>query len=340
MTPAPVLLTHPSSHEHETGSHPERAERMTVIEQALREVDWCGYTRAHSWPCPEALLSAVHPGRYVSAIRELAEAGGGQIDADTAVSAGSWEAARHAAGGAVSLVRRVLAGDAPTGISIHRPPGHHAEPDRPMGFCLFNNVAVAARLAVDELGLQRVMIVDYDVHHGNGTNAVFHDDPRVLFVSVHQSPLWPGTGPLDDVGSGAGVGYSVNLPVAPGSGDAVFTGMIDGVAVALAEAFAPQLLLISAGFDAAAEDPLAECEVTTAGFAAMTASLRAVGASVGAPVAAVLEGGYSLTALGPAVVAAMTALGGSGSGVAGREWGPEVREAREFQSRWWPALSD
>jgi acetoin utilization deacetylase AcuC-like enzyme len=340
MTPAPVLLTHPSSHEHETGSHPEQAARMTVIEQALREAGWCGYTRADSAPCPEALLSAVHPGRYVSAIRELAEAGGGQIDADTVVSPGSWEAARHAAGGAVSLVRHVLAGDAPTGISIHRPPGHHAEPDRPMGFCLFNNVAVAARLAVDELGLERVMIVDYDVHHGNGTNAAFHDDPRVLFVSVHQSPLYPGTGPLGDIGSGAGAGYCVNLPVAPGSGDAVFTGMIDGVAVPLAEAFAPQLLLVSAGFDAAAEDPLAECEVTTAGFAAMTESLRAVGEAVGAPVAAVLEGGYSLTALGPAVVAAMGALAGAGSDVARGEWGPEVREAREFLSRWWPAFSD
>ena len=339
MPPAPVMLTHPSSHEHDTGSHPEQAARMTVIEQALREAQWCGYTRAASSPCPEALLSAVHPGRYVTAIRELAEAGGGQIDSDTVVSPGSWEAARHAAGGAVSLVRRVLGGEAPTGISIHRPPGHHAEPDRPMGFCLFNNVAVAARLAVDELGLERVMIVDYDVHHGNGTNAVFHDDPRVLFVSVHQSPLYPGTGPLGDVGSGAGAGYSVNLPVAPGSGDAAFTGMIDGVAVPIAEAFAPQLLLISAGFDAAAEDPLAECEVTSAGFAEMTASLRAVGSAVGAPVAAVLEGGYSLTALGPAVVAAMGALAGAGPDGAGANRSPEVGEAREFLSRWWPALS-
>ncbi len=342
MTPAPVLLSHPSSHGHETGSHPESAARMTVIEQALRDVDWCGYTRLDSTPCPEALLSAVHPGRYVAAIRELAEAGGGRIDADTVVSPGSWAAARHAAGGAVSLVRRVVAGDAPTGISIHRPPGHHAEPDRPMGFCLFNNVAVAARMALDELGLERVMIVDYDVHHGNGTNAAFHDDPRVLFVSVHQSPLYPGTGPLQDVGSGAGAGYCVNLPVAPGSGDAVFTGMIDGVAGPLAGAFAPQLLLVSAGFDAAADDPLAECEVSLEGFAAMTASLRAAGAAVGAPTAAVLEGGYSLTALGPAVVAAMGALAGSGAGpgVGSRDWGPEVREAREFLSRWWPVLSD
>jgi acetoin utilization deacetylase AcuC-like enzyme len=339
MRSAPVLLTHPSSREHDTGPHPEQAARMTAIDEALRAVDWCGYERAASPPCPEAALRAVHPGRYVAAIRELAQAGGGRLDADTVGSPGSWEAALHAAGGAVSLVERVLGAGTTTGISIHRPPGHHAEPDRAMGFCLFNNVAVAARLAVDELGLSRVMIVDYDVHHGNGTNAAFHGDPRVLFVSVHQSPLWPGTGPLGDVGSGAGMGYCVNLPVRPGSGDKVFTGMIDGVAVPLAQAFRPQLLLISAGFDAAAEDPLAECVVTTAGFAAMTASLREAGASVGAPVAAVLEGGYSLSALGAGVVAAMRALAGSGAGAPG-EWGPEVREARGFLSRFWPTLSD
>src|SRR5581483_5489292 len=159
---------------------------------ALEAVEWCGYERAESPACPLEPLRAVHPGRYVDMVREVAEAGGGQLDADTVTSTGSWIAARHAAGGALELTRRVLDREAPTGFSIHRPPGHHAEPGRAMRFCLFNNVAVAARWAIEERGVERVMIVDYDVHHGNGTNAVFHADPRVLFVSIHQSPLYPG----------------------------------------------------------------------------------------------------------------------------------------------------
>ena len=211
-----------------------------------------------------------------------------------------------------------------------------------MGFCLFNNVAVAARWALDELGLERVMVVDYDVHHGNGTNAAFHDDPRVLFVSIHQSPLYPGTGPLHDVGSGDGLGFSVNLPVAPGSGDVVFTGMIERVAVPLMESFAPQLVLVSAGFDAAADDPLAQCTVTTAGFARMTAALRVAAGEVGAPIGGVLEGGYSLRALPLGLRAAMEALV-AGSGEDPRPLAivsDAVSEARAFLSAWWPVLGE
>ncbi len=313
---------------------------MVAIERALAAADWCGYERALSPECPLDALRAVHPGRYVTMIRELTESGGGRIDADTLVSPGAWAAALHGAGGAVELVRRVVGGEVSTGFSIHRPPGHHAEPDRAMGFCLFNNIAVAARWALDELGLERVMIVDYDVHHGNGTNACFHEDPRVLFVSIHQSPLWPGTGPLSDVGVGAGEGYSVNLPVPPGSGDPTFTGLIDGVAVPLARAFQPQLLLISAGFDAAAADPLAHCEVTASGFAAMTASLRRVADELSIPAAAVLEGGYSLSALGGCVVAAMRALADPGAAEAQMPaTSPLLDEVRAHLSRWWPALA-
>jgi acetoin utilization deacetylase AcuC-like enzyme len=347
MNPPGVLLTHPASMEHDTGEHPEQPARMTVIERALGAVDWCGYERAQSPACSLEALRAVHPGRYVEMVREIAEAGGGHIDVDTVASEGSWTAARHAAGGALELTRRVLDGEAATGFSLHRPPGHHAEPGRAMGFCLFNNVAVAARWALEERGLDRVMIVDYDVHHGNGTNAVFHADPRVLFVSIHQSPLYPGTGPLTDVGSGPGEGFSVNLPVPPGSGDEVFTGLIDGVALPLARAFEPQLILVSAGFDAHVADPLAECTVTDWGYAAMTGALRGAGDELGVPVAAVLEGGYSLQALGGAVVTATRALatGPSAAGPAPPASGgtidgePLVAHARAHLSRWWPALA-
>ncbi len=333
-----VLLTHPASMAHDTGSHPEQAARISAIEHALRESGDCGYARVESPEAPTEALRAIHPGRYVDAIREIAEAGGGQIDADTVVSEGSYEAALHAAGGAVALARMLVAREAPTGFSIHRPPGHHAEPERAMGFCLFNNVAVAARHVIDEMGVARVMIVDYDVHHGNGTNAAFHEDPRVLFCSVHQSPLYPGTGPLADVGGGAGTGTCVNLPVAPGSGDAEFRGMVEGVVVPLMAEFSPELVLLSAGFDAAAEDPLAQCTVTDEGFAAMTAALRAGAAALDAPIGAVLEGGYSLTALPRGVIAAMRALTGEiepSPPVAATD---VVRQARGALSRLWPVL--
>ncbi len=168
------------------------------------------------------MLEAVHPEAYVASIERVCANGGGKLDLDTVVSPHSFEAALHAAGGAVRMVDLLLDGDAPYAFSAQRPPGHHALPARAMGFCLFNNVALAARYALDARALDRVMIVDWDVHHGNGTNDIFHDTDRVLFVSIHQSPLYPGTGPASDVGSGDGRGFTVNLPVSPGAGDACF----------------------------------------------------------------------------------------------------------------------
>ena len=267
MASAPVFLEHPSSLAHETGPHPEQPARISAILAELDRREWLGYSRTLSPPASREALLAVHPERHIEMVQRAAESGGAHIDADTVVSPGSFEAALHAAGGAVALVDLLLDGAAPTGFSAHRPPGHHAESTRAMGFCLFNSIAVAARHAIDVRGCERVMIVDWDVHHGNGTNDVFHADPQVLFVSIHQSPLYPGTGPAGDVGSGAGRGFTVNLPVGPGSGDAEFVSLVRDVAVPLAREFAPQLLLISAGFDAHTEDPLADCEVTDAGFA-------------------------------------------------------------------------
>jgi acetoin utilization deacetylase AcuC-like enzyme len=339
MAAAPILLMHPSSLEHETGRHPERPERIVAIEAELSAHDWAGYERRQSPPVSADALAAVHTPEHIERIRRIAAAGGGPIDADTVMSAGSLAAAEHAAGGAVALVESVLDGAAPTGFSVHRPPGHHATADRAMGFCLFNSVAVAARWALDERALERVMIVDYDVHHGNGTNDIFAADPRVLFVSIHQSPLYPGSGPATDVGRGAGEGSNVNLPVDPGSGDETFVGMVEAIAVPLALAFAPQLLLISAGFDAHRDDPLADCAVTEAGFAAMTARLRDAGAAVGAPVAGVLEGGYGLAGLARSLRASMEALAAPpGEVAAGEAWSPTVRGARARVAHRWPAL--
>ena len=340
MASAPVWLEHPSSLRHETGGHPERAERLVAIERELSARHWLGFERVLSEPVDRAVLEAVHPAAYIDSIERVCASGGGNLDVDTVVSTDSFEAALHAAGGAVQMVDLLLERVTPSAFSAHRPPGHHALTARAMGFCLFNNVAVAARHALDAGGLERVMILDWDVHHGNGTNDFFHESDQVLFVSIHQSPLYPGTGPATDVGSGPGRGFTVNLPVRPGSGDEVFCSLVDRVAVPLARAFEPQLILVSAGYDAHRDDPLGECAVTEEGYAAMTRSVRWVGETLEAPVGCVLEGGYGLEALARSVAATLAALrdpvaapdfDGDGS--------PLVSQARERLTEWWPALA-
>jgi acetoin utilization deacetylase AcuC-like enzyme len=335
-----VFLEHPSSLEHETGAHPEQPARIVAIERELERRGSFGFERVGSPAVDRETLTAVHPERYVMAIERFCEAGGGDLDYDTVASTGSFTAARHSAGGAVRMAEMLLDGEASVGFSCHRPPGHHATRDRAMGFCLFNNVAVAATHALERLGLSRVMIVDWDVHHGNGTNDIFHSSDRVLFASIHQSPLYPGTGPASDLGSGEGEGYTVNLPVAPGAGDAEYRSLVDHVVVPLVRAFAPELLLISAGYDAHREDPLAGCEVTEAGFAAMTRSLRRIAAELEVPVGAVLEGGYALDALARSVAATLEALGApAATSDGGGDLAPVAAAARRRLARWWPVLT-
>ena len=308
--PAPVLLRHPSSLEHDTGGHPENARRIVAIEQALSERDWLGWDVRLSPAAARSTITAIHPPEHVERIEALCRAGGGMIDMDTIVSPGSFEAALHAAGGAVALVDALLGLERlPAGAALHRPPGHHAEPARAMGFCLFDNVAIGAQHALDAHGARRVMIFDWDVHHGNGTNAIFHARDDVLFCSIHQSPLYPGTGPASDTGSGRGEGFTVNMPVPAGSGDAVFLSHVEHVVVPLARACEPDLLLVSAGYDAHADDPLASCVVTDAGFAGMAALMRAVARELGVPLGIVLEGGYDLGALSRSVVATLAVVG-------------------------------
>ena len=304
-----VYLSHPSSLLHDTGPHPERADRITAIERELAARDWLGFERRESPAVDRALLELVHSPALVAAVERRAAAGGGSLDLDTVVSSGSWAAALHSAGGAVALVDALLDGSARTGVSAHRPPGHHATRARAMGFCLFNNVALAARHALARRGLERVLVLDWDVHHGNGTNDLFHDTDAVLYASIHESPLYPGTGRASDRGSGAGTGYTVNLPVGAGSGDAVFCSLVEHVVAPVTRRYRPQLVLISAGYDAHADDPLADCRVTEAGYAAMTATMRGVCEELGAPVGVVLEGGYALGALARSLAATMAVLG-------------------------------
>ncbi len=324
--PAPVLFQHPSSLEHDTGPHPEQPARMVAIGRALEARGWLGYERRESPAATRAQLEAVHPARMINGIQELCAAGGGAIDADTIVSAASWEAARHAAGGAAAMVDALLGGEARVGASLHRPPGHHAEIARSMGFCLFNNVAVAARHARDAHGAARVLIVDFDVHHGNGTQDVFYATDEVLFCSIHQSPLYPGSGGPGETGAGAGKGFTVNLPVPPGAGDELFCSLVAHLVVPIAVRYRPQLVLVSAGYDAHAEDPLANCEVTDAGYATMAASLRALADELDVPIGLVLEGGYALDALARGLTATLDVLGRPGTVAA-----PDVPVADELE---------
>ena len=309
MAPRPVFYSHPSSLDHETGGHPERGGRIVAIEEALSARDWFGFERISSPEVARDVLQLVHAEPYIASIERMAAAGGGQLDPDTLLSEGSFVAALHAAGGAVEMVQRLLeAGTGAIGFSAHRPPGHHALAARAMGFCLFNNIAVAAAYATDRLGLERLMIVDWDVHHGNGTSDAFWQSDRVLFVSIHQWPLFPGSGRPSEIGSGAGRGYTVNLPVPAGTADDEYLSLLQDTVVPLARLYKPQLLLVSAGFDAHRDDPLAECLVTEQGFAAMTEIVRTLSAEFGIPLGLVLEGGYDVGALARSVVATMEAL--------------------------------
>jgi acetoin utilization deacetylase AcuC-like enzyme len=293
---ATVLYRHPSSLDHDNGPHPEQPARITAIERALSARDWLGYEVSESPEVERSALERIHPPSYVRSIEEFCRAGGGAIDVDTVVSPGSWRAALHAVGGAVALVDALMAG-ARTGASVHRPPGHHAEAARAMGFCLFNNVAVAARHALDAHGAERVLVLDWDVHHGNGTNDIFHTTPEVLFASIHQWPLYPGTGAAEDRGSGPGGGFTLNLPVPGGSGDEAFCSLVEHVVAPAAREYGPNLILVSAGFDAHVDDPLAGCRVTDDGFAVMAGSVRRLADELGVGLGFVLEGGYELGAL-------------------------------------------
>ncbi|MDP2710423.1 MAG: histone deacetylase [Solirubrobacteraceae bacterium] len=307
----PVLFRHPSSLRHDTGPHPENANRIAAIQQALSEHEWLGWDVRLSPAATRAQIAAIHPPEHIDRIEALSRSGGGTIDAETIVSPGSFQAMLHAAGGAVALVDALLGSErAGVGASLHRPPGHHAERARAMGFCLCNNIAIGAQHALDVHDARRVLILDWDVHHGNGTNAIFHERDDVLFCSIHQSPLYPGSGAASDVGRGPGAGFSVNMPVPAGSGDAVFLSHVAHVVRPLARAYEPDLLLISAGYDAHAEDPLAGCTVTEDGFAAMAALMRAAADELGVPLGFVLEGGYDLAALAHSVVATLAVAGG------------------------------
>jgi len=288
---------------HETGSHPERAERLRAIPAKLEETGLAARCRRVEWePILQERLTRVHSGSYAAQVQAFAESGGGYIEIDTVVGPHSYDVALTAAGSVCDAADRLVRGEDQNALCLVRPPGHHALPDRPMGFCLFNNVALAARSAVDELGLDRVLIVDWDVHHGNGTQAVFWEDPRVGFLSIHRWPFYPGSGRPDETGGGDGLGTTLNLPVEFGISRRDYLGLFGGALGQFAQRIRPQLVFISAGFDSHRADPIGGLGLQTEDFLDLTkAVLDVADHHAGGKVVSVLEGGYNPAALAEAV---------------------------------------
>jgi acetoin utilization deacetylase AcuC-like enzyme len=316
MTGSMLYFRHPSSLRHDPGAwspdHPDSPARIRAIETAMALSGWSDCEPRVAPPATEAELELAHGASLVHGIRELCASGGGQLDADTFVGEASYDAALHAAGGACGMVRALLGGEAGAAFCGMRPSGHHAERLRAMGFCLFNNVAIAAELAIRELGVGKVMIIDWDVHHGNGTAEIFRKRSDVLFASIHQQGLYPGTGPIVDVGSGEGHGFTINIPVPRGSDEEVWVSVLEHLIIPAGLEFRPELVLISAGFDAHRADPLGECRLEATSFAQMACHAREFAAQLGAPIGAILEGGYEPDALAESVLATVAALGGAG----------------------------
>jgi acetoin utilization deacetylase AcuC-like enzyme len=311
-----LYFSHPACLEHDprvhSPAHPDTPERLIELERVLAERDWLGWERRVAPAASIETLELVHSARHVRSIMDLCAAGGGAIDPDTFVGEPSFRAALHAVGGACEMTRALLAGEASVGFCAVRPSGHHAERDRAMGFCLFNNVAVAAASAIAEQGLSRVFVLDWDVHHGNGTAEIFRERADVLFASIHEQGLYPGTGSRGDTGSGAGEGYTLNCPVPAGSREPLWLELLEGTILPAAVAFEPELVLVSAGFDAHIEDPLAHCELRTGSFARMAMRVGELASVAGVPLGMVLEGGYDRGVLAECVCATLSALVASG----------------------------
>ncbi|MEW5717533.1 MAG: histone deacetylase [Chloroflexota bacterium] len=301
---SPVFL------EHKQAGHPEAPERLIAILDTLEETGLrARLTALEPIPATDAQLQAAHAPEHIARVKSLIARGGGHFDADTYANARSLDAAVLAAGAGVRAVDAVMSGEADNAFALVRPPGHHAMRSRAMGFCIFNNIAVAAQHALAARKLERVLIVDYDVHHGNGTQDIFYRSSRVLYFSTHQYPHYPGTGDWRDIGEGEGAGFTVNVPLPPRIGDAGFQRIFDDLLFPLAERYRPQLVLVSVGYDAHWSDPLAMENLTIAGYGALARTLVALAREFcGGRIIYTLEGGYNFPALAHGVAATLRAL--------------------------------
>ena len=293
----PALVRDPRFREHTAPQgHPERAERLIAVDRAVAPLA-DQFAALEPRPARDEEILRVHTADHLAALRAV-EGRRAQLDPDTYCSERSLDVARLAAGSAIDLALGVARGDSPRGFALVRPPGHHAEPSRPMGFCLLNQIAIAARALLAETGIERIAVVDIDVHHGNGTQHSFESERDVLFLSSHQFPFYPGTGALAERGSGPGTGATVNLPLPAGCGDSEYLRVYHEIALPVLRDFRPEIVLVSAGFDAHERDPLASMQVSSEGFAALVGMLRGLADEVcEGRLMLTLEGGYDLAAL-------------------------------------------
>ncbi len=291
-----TLLYHdPRFLDHQTGDHPERPQRLIAVARHLERTGLSERCQRPTWePVSDERLARSHAPEYAAELIAFERSGGGRVETDTVVRAGSVDVARLAAGAVCDAVVRVAAGQDQTALCLVRPPGHHALRDSAMGFCLFNNVAIGARLAIDELGLDRVLIIDWDVHHGNGTQDEFYADGQVGFLSIHRWPFYPGTGGADETGTGRGLGTTVNLPTALGTSRSEYFASFASEVEKLAYKIRPQLVMLSAGFDAHRDDPVGALGLETEDFRDLTQIvLQIAKVHAGGRVVSVLEGGYN-----------------------------------------------
>ncbi|HII06730.1 MAG TPA: histone deacetylase [Methanotrichaceae archaeon] len=325
------LIYHPIYLEHDTDGHPERKERLTTT---LKKIESSDLDLEFVTPRPATLeeVGTIHSPGYIDQVRAMSERGGGYLDLDTVVSRQSYDAALMAAGGVITGVDEVK-NDLDNAFALVRPPGHHALPNKGMGFCIFNNVAIGAKYA-QKMGLEKVLIVDWDVHHGNGTSAVFYDDRTVLYFSTHQSPHYPGTGRVRDLGMEGAEGFTVNVPLPRGTGDAGYLAAFEEILKPVALEFDPDIVLVSAGQDPHQADPLSGMNLSCEAFGLMAAEVKEIADSCceGRLVAA-LEGGYNLNALSDSIVAILRAFKGEALAQIVVEEDPRAAESIEDVKR-------
>ncbi|MCJ7445471.1 MAG: histone deacetylase [Methanotrichaceae archaeon] len=329
------IVYHPIYLEHDTGFHPEKKERLTAILERIRQDD---LLVEYISPEPATLnqIASIHGKRYIDQVRAICEQGGGYLDADTVLSERSYEAALMAAGGTIAAVDAVVDGF-DNAFALVRPPGHHALPNRGMGFCIFNNVAIAAKHA-QARGLKKVLIVDWDVHHGNGTNAIFYTDKSVTFFSTHQFPHYPGTGRATEVGSDGAEGSKINVPIPSGTGDEGYLQVYRELLKPIAMELKPDIVLISAGQDTHRNDPLGGMNLTADGFGALAGLINEIARQCcGGRLAAALEGGYNLEAQAEAVSAELKAFSGQVPSISGTDQRitQRINEMKKIHSAYW-----